>query len=154
MARQKWKELLIRALRLYTLLVTLIIVMMILLGSLLDRDRVFSYDAFFSPLIYALIGTAATVITRSDRELSVRSLIIRKAVSLLLIEGAIIFIALNAETIPTEKSWVIPSLALGVFAVFVLTHIVLYIIDRKESEKLNADLARFQEKQMISGIQE
>ena len=148
MTGQKWKGLFIRAIRLYTLLVTLIIVIMMILGSLLDRDRVFSYDAFLSPLIYALIGTVATVITRSDRELSVRNLIIRKVISLLLIEGAIILIALNAETIPTEKSWVIPGLAIGVFAVFVLTHIILYLIDRREAGKLNADLARFQEKQM------
>ena len=151
MIRQKRKELLIRALRLYTLLVTLITVLMIILGNLLDRDRVFSYDAFFSPLIYALIGTVATMVTRSDKELSVRDLIIRKVISLLLIEGVIIFIALNADTIPTEKSWVIPCLALGIFAVFVLSHITLYLIDRKEAEKLNADLALFQEKQMNAG---
>lgn len=150
MAGKKRKELLIHALRLYTLLVTLITMVMIILGTLLDRDRVFSYDAFLSPLIYAFIGTAATVITRSGKEPSVRSLIIRKAVSLLLIEGAIILIALNAETIPTEKSWVIPCLALGVFAVFVLAHIILYFIDKKEAEKLNADLSRYQEKQMKS----
>lgn len=148
MKRQKWKELLIHALRLYTLLVTLITVLMIILGNLLDRGRVFSYDAFFSPLIYALIGTVATVITRSDQELSVRSLIIRKAISLLLIEGAVIFIALNADTIPTDKSWVVPGLALGVFVVFVLSHVILYFIDKKEAEKLNADLSRYQEKQM------
>ena len=148
MTRQKRKELLIHALRLYTLLVTLITVMMIILGNLLDRGRVFSYEAFVSPLFYALIGTVATVVTRSDRKLSVRSLIIRKAVSLLLIEGAIILIALNADTIPTDKGWVVPALALGVFAVFVLSHIILYFIDKKEAEKLNADLARFQEKQM------
>ena len=155
MTRQKRKELLIHALRLYTLLVTLITVMMIILGNLLDRGRVFSYDALVSPLIYALIGTAATMITRSDRELSVRSLIIRKVISLLLIEGAVIFIALNADTIPTEKSWVIPGLALGVFVVFVLTHVILYSIDRKEAEKLNADLSRYQERQMNgSPIQE
>ncbi len=148
MVKKKWKELLIQALRLYTLLVTLITVLMIILGNLLDRDRVFGYDAFLSPLIYALIGTVATVITRSGKELSVRNLIIRKAVSLLLIEGAIILIALNADTIPTDKSWVVPGLALGVLAVFVLTHIILYFIDRKEAEKLNAELARYQEKQM------
>ena len=150
MTRRKWKELFTRALRLYTLLVTLITVALIILGRLLDRERVFSYEAFISPLFYALIGTAATVITRSDKELSVRSLIIRKIISLLLIEGAIIFIALKADTIPTEKSWVVPGLALGVFVVFILTHIILYFIDRKEAEKLNADLARYQEKQ-ISG---
>ena len=148
MTGQKWKELCIRTLRLYTLLVTLITVLMIILGNLLDRDRVFGYDAFFSPLLYALIGTMATVITRSDREPSVRSLIIRKAVSLLLIEGAIILIALNSDTIPTEKGWVVPVLALGILAVFVLSHLILYLIDKKEAGKLNADLSRFQENQM------
>ena len=148
MTEKKRKELFIRALRLYTLLVTLITVLMILLGNLLDRGRVFSYDAFFSPLIYALIGTAATMVTRSDKELSVRSLILRKVISLLLIEGAILLIALNADTIPTEKNWVLPGLALGVFAVFVLSHVILYLIDRKEAEKLNADLSRYQERQM------
>ncbi len=148
MARQKWKELFIRALRLYTLLVTLITVLMIVLGNLLDHGRVFSYDAFISPLVYALIGTVAAVVTRSDQELSVRNLMIRKAVSLLLIEGAILLIALNADTIPTEKSWIIPCLALGVFAVFVLAHVILYLIDKKEAEKLNAALSRYQEKQM------
>ena len=148
MTGQKWKVLSIRALHLYTLLVTLITVLMIILGNLLDRDRVFSYDVFFSPLIYALIGTVATMITRSDKELSVRSLIIRKAISLLIVEGAIVFIALNADTIPTEKSWVLPGIVLGVFVVFVLTHVILYCIDRKEAEKLNADLSRYQERQM------
>ncbi len=148
MTGQKRKELLIHILRVYTLLVTLITILLIILGKLLDRDRVFSYEAFLSPLIYALIGTVAAIITRSDKELSVRNLIIRKVISLLLIEGAIIFLALNADTIPTEKSWVIPGLALGILVVFVLTHIILYFIDRKEAEKLNTDLARYQEKQM------
>ena len=146
MTGQKRKELLIHALRVYTLLVTLITILLIILGKLLDRDRVFSYEAFLSPLLYALIGTAATVVTRSDKELSIRDLIIRKAISLLLIECAIIFIALNADSIPTEKSWVIPGLALGIFVVFVLAHVILYFADRKEAEKLNADLARYQEK--------
>ena len=67
---------------------------------------------------------------------------------MLLIEGAVILIALNADTIPTEKSWVLPGLALGIFAVFVLTHIILYLINKKDAEKLNADLSRYQERQM------
>ena len=148
MTRQKRKEMFFRAIRLYTLLVTLITVVMIILGTLLDRGRVFSYDAFLSPLIYAFIGTAATVITRSDKEPSIRSLIFRKVISLLLIEGAIILIALNSDTIPTEKGWVVPVLALGILAVFVLSYLILYLIDKKEAEKLNADLSRYQEKQM------
>ncbi len=148
MTRSKWKETLIQALRLYTLLVTLITVALMILGYLLDRDRVFGYEAFFSPLLYALIGTAATLVTRPGRELSIRSLIIRKVISLLLIEGAIILLALNSDTIPTDQSWVLPGLVLGILAVFLLTHIILYLADRKEAERLSADLARYQEKQM------
>ena len=147
MTKAKRKELLIQSLRLYTLLVTLITVAMIILGNLLDRDRVFGYDAFFSPLLYALIGTAAAMVTRSGKELSVRNLIIRKIISLLLIEGAIVVIALNAKTIPTDQSWGLPGLILGVFVVFVLTHIILYLADQKEAKKLSADLVRYQEKQ-------
>ncbi len=147
MVKMKWKELMIRALRLYTLLVTLITVAMIILGFLMDRDRVFGYDAFFSPLLYALIGTAAAMVTRSDKEPSVRGLVIRKIISLLLIEGAIILIALNADTIPTDQNWVLPGLILGGFVVFVLTHIILYLADQKEAKKISADLVRYQEKQ-------
>ena len=148
MIRSKRKETFIRALRLYTLLVTLITVALMILGYLLDRDRVFSYEAFLSPLLYALIGTAATLVTRPGKELSVRSLIIRKVISLLLIEGAIILLALNSDTIPTDQSRVLPGLMLGILAVFLLTHIILYLADRKEAERLSADLARYQEKQI------
>lgn len=148
MIRSKRKETFIRALRLYTLLVTLITVALMILGYLLDRDRVFGYEAFLSPLLYALIGTAATLVTRPGKELSVRSLIIRKVISLLLIEGAIILLALNSDTIPTDQSRVLPGLMLGILAVFLLTHIILYLADRKEAERLSADLARYQEKQI------
>lgn len=147
MSKGQWKERIIRAVRLYTLLVTLITVLMIILGKLLDRDRVFSYEAFLSPLIYALIGTAATLITRSDRELSVRSLVIRKIVSLLLIEGTIIFIALNTDSIPTEQAWVVPGLAAGILAVYLLTSALMYVSDKKEAERLTEDLARYQQEQ-------
>ena len=147
MNKEQWKGLLIRALRLYTLLVTLITILMIALGNLLDRDRVFGYEAFFSPLLYALIGTAAALITRSDQELSVRGLIVRKIISLLLIEGAIILIALNSDTIPTEQAWVVPALTAGILAVWLLSNAVMYVSDKREAQKLTEDLARYQEEQ-------
>jgi hypothetical protein len=147
MTKKQWKGLLIRALRLYTLLVTLITILMIVLGNLLDRDRVFGYDAFFSPLLYALIGTAATLITRSDKELSVRSLIIRKIISLLLIEGAIIAIALKADTIPTGQAWIVPGLAAGILAVWLLSNTMMYVSDKREAERLTEELARYQKGQ-------
>ena len=145
MTREQWKGMLIRAVRLYTLLVTLITVLLIVLGKLLDRDRVFGYEAFVSPLLYALIGTVAALVTRTDRELSVRSLILRKIISLLLIEGTIVLIALNADSIPTEQPWVLPGIVLGILAVYLLANVLMYLSDKREAEKLTEDLARYQE---------
>ena len=147
MTGQKRKELLIYTLRLYTLLVTLITVLMMILGNLLDRGRVFSYDAFVSPLLYALIGTAVALVTHTEKELSVRQLVIREIISLLLIEAVIILIALRVETIPTDRSWVLPGIVLGIAVIFLLSSLIMYFADKKEAEKLTADLARYQQEQ-------
>ena len=127
MNRKKLKALLIRMLHLYTLQVTLITVLLIVLGKLLDRDRVFSYEAFLSPLFYALIGTAAALI------------------SLLLIEAAVIFIALRVDTIPTDRSWVLPGIMIGILVVFLLVNLIQYFSDKREAQKLSMDLARYQQ---------
>ena len=147
MKKEKRKALLIRMFRFYTLQVTLITVLLIILGMLLDRDRVFSYEAFLSPLIYALISTAVAAAMHTGRELSARQLIIREGISLLLLEAAFLFIALRAATIPTDRAWVVPGIALGILAVFLLTNLIMYLSDRKEAEKLSADLARYQQEQ-------
>ena len=147
MKNKKMKEFLIRMLRLYTLQVTLITVLLIVLGALLDRDRVFSYEAFFSPLIYALIGTAVALITHTEKELRVRGLIIREVITLLMIEAAVIFLALRVDTIPTDRIWVLPGIAIGILVVFLLISVIMYLSDKKEAEKLSADLARYQQEQ-------
>ena len=147
MKNKKLKQLLIRMLRLYTLQVTLITVLLIVLGTLLDRDRVFGYEAFLSPLIYALIGTAVALITHTEKELSVRGLIIREVITLLMIEAAVIFLALRVDTIPTDRTWVLPGIAIGILVVFLLINMIMYLSDKKEAEKLSADLARYQQEQ-------
>ena len=83
----------------------------------------------------------------TGRELSARQLIIREGVSLLLLEAAFLFIALQAATIPTERAWVVPGIALGILAVFLLTNLIMYLSDKKEAEKLSADLVRYQQEQ-------
>ena len=147
MKKEKRKALLIRMFRFYTLQVTLITVLLIVLGLLLDRDRAFSYEAFLSPLIYALISTVITAAMHTERELSALRLIIREGISLLLVEAVFLFIALRSATIPTDRAWVVPGIALGILAVFLLTNLIMYLSDRKEAEKLSADLTRYQQEQ-------
>ena len=52
----KIKTKLREAFRMYFILVTLITVLLMILGLTLDKDRVFGYEVFMSPLLYAGIG--------------------------------------------------------------------------------------------------
>ena len=140
----KLKEWLLRALRLYTLLVTLITLALLVLGSLLDRDRLFSYEVFVSPLFYALIGTAAGLVTETDREVSVRELIIRKMISLALIEGIVLLIACNVKSIPSDRPWVIPGIALSILVIYLLANLFSWLAERREAIRLSKALVRYQ----------
>ena len=140
----KMKEWLRRALRLYTLLVTLITVALLVLGCLLDRDRLFSYEVFVSPLLYALIGTVAGLVTETDREVGVRELIIRKIISLALIEGAVLLIACNVKSIPSDRPWVIPGIALSILVIYLLANLFSWLAERREAVRLSEALFRYQ----------
>ncbi len=92
-----------------------------------------------------MIGTTAALFTHTEKELSVRKLIIREVISLLLIEAAVIFIALRVDTIPTGRSWVLPGIMIGILVVFLLVNLIQYFSDKREAEKLSMDLARYQQ---------
>ena len=62
----KLKEKIGEAFRLYFILVTLITILLLILGMLLDGDRTFSYEAFLSPLIYAAIGVISVFFFNGD----------------------------------------------------------------------------------------
>ena len=89
------KERLGEAFRLYFILVTLITILLMVVGMLFDSDRTLSYDAYFSPLFYAFIGVIPVFFFQSDKELSMKQLIIRGVIQILIIEAAILLIVFN-----------------------------------------------------------
>lgn len=138
------KERLGEAFRLYFILVTLITILLMVVGMLFDSDRTLSYDAYFSPLFYAFIGVIPVFFFQSDKELSMKRLIIRNVLYVLIVEAAILFIVFKAPNIPSDRIEVVISIAVGVLVVFILSLIVEYIFELTQANEMNAYLEEYQ----------
>lgn len=138
------KERLGEAFRLYFILVTLITILLMVVGMLFDSDRTLSYDAYFSPLFYAFIGVIPVFFFQSDKELSMKRLIIRNVLYVLIVETAILLIVFKAPNIPSDRIEVVISIAVGVLVVFILSLIVEYIFELTQTNEMNAYLEEYQ----------
>ena len=138
------KERLGEAFRLYFILVTLITILLMVVGMLFDSDRTLSYDAYFSPLFYAFIGVIPVFFFKSDKELSMKRLVIRNIFYVLIIEAAMLFIVFKAPNIPSDRIEVVISIAVGVLVVFILSLIVEYIFELTQVNEMNAYLEEYQ----------
>ncbi len=142
--RTKMKQKLGEAFRLYFILVTLITVLLMVVGLIFDSGRTFSYEAFFSPLFYAFIGVIPVFFFQSDKELSMKQLIIRSIIQILLIEAAILLIVFKVPSIPSDRIEVVISIAVGILIVYILSLVVEYIFELTQAKEMNAYLEEYQ----------
>lgn len=142
--RTKMKQKLGEAFRLYFILVTLITVLLMVVGLIFDSGRTFSYEAFFSPLFYAFIGVIPVFFFQSDKELSMKQLIIRSIIQILLIEAAILLIVFKVPSIPSDRIEVVISIAVGILIVYILSLVIEYIFELTQAREMNAYLEEYQ----------
>ena len=140
----KIKERLGEAFKMYFILVTLITVLLLILGLTLDNDRVLGYEAFLSPLIYAAIGVIPVFFFGSEKEISMKRLLIQRIVTLLFVEVAVLVLAFSAKSIPTERKGVVIGIAVGIAVVYVLSLVVEYVFELIQSRELNEALEVYQ----------
>ena len=139
----KIKDRLGEAFKMYFILVTLITVLLLILGLTLDNDRVLGYEAFLSPLIYAAIGVIP-VFFGSEKEISMRRLLIQRIVTLLFVEAVVMVLAFSAKSIPTERKGVVIGIAVGIAVVYVLSLVVEYVFELIQSREMNEALEMYQ----------
>ncbi len=138
--RKRFEE----AFRLYFILVTLISILLMVLGLMFDSNRVFGYEVFLSPLIYAAIGVIPCFFTDSEKELSMKMLMFRRTVALLAIEAMILTLAYSADSIPTERKGVAAGIAIGIVVVFILSSVIEYVFELAGARELNEALSVYQ----------
>lgn len=141
----EFRRFLINKLILFFMLSTLITVAVALIGTAYDSEARLSYSQLMVPIKYAALCLLPTLATWSRHELSVRGLILRKALVLLLLEAVILVIAFTSPAIDTMRTEVVLTLAGSVIVIFVLVNLFNWLKDSAEAKKLNRDLAAFQQ---------
>ena len=142
----KFKRFLVNQLTLFFMLSTLIAVAISLIGTLFDGEARFGYAALLTPVKYAALCLLPTLATYSRRELSSKEMLLRKALTLALLEAEILFIAFTSPAIDTGRIEVVFTLAGSVLVIFVLANLFLWLKDSAEAKRLNRDLAAFQKR--------
>ena len=139
------KRFLVNKLILFFALSTLITVAVSLIGSAFDPDAGLGYDALLSPIRYAALCMLPTLVTYSRRELSPGQMLLRKALMLVLIEAAVLYIAFTSPAIDTGSAAAVLAIAGSVLVIFAAAQFFLWLKDSTEAKKMNRELAKFQE---------
>lgn len=139
----EFKKFLIEKLTLFFMLSTLITAAVSLIGSAYDTEALFGYDALLAPMRYAALCILPTFVTWSRHELSLRELLFRKALMLVLLEGVMLYIAFTSPVIDTDRIRVVLTLMGSVLAIFLLVNLFLWMRDSIEAKRMNQDLENF-----------
>lgn len=126
-------------------LVTLITVAMLILGFVLDPAASFGYEAYAFPLIYGACGAISVGIMYSKRELTVKEVIVRKVIQLIFLEILIPTIAFGGSNVLATRPQIVVGMVVSILVIFVVSHIIDWVLDSLSAKKMTEDLVKFQE---------
>lgn len=139
------KRFIVNKLILFFMLSALITAAVSLIGYVFDPGASLGYGDMIMPVVYAALCTLPTLVTYSKRELSPKAMLVRKAITLVLVEAVMMFIVFTSEVIDSKNTAVVLTIAGSVLAIFVLANLFVWLKDSAEAKKLNRDLERFRE---------
>ena len=146
------KELFDKMFRTYFVLVTLINVAIFVSGSITQPDSRFGYSVFIMPLLYALAGILPQLVMYSRHELSIKEILLRKLIQLLLIELLVNGIILSENALRPEYTTIIKTISICIVLVFILANVISWIMDYTSAQKLTRELAEFQAKNQENAV--
>lgn len=130
----------------YFTLVTLISIFMLVFGMHFYPDANFGYTAYAFPLIYGACGVLPEVMMYSKRELTGMEFWVRKVIQLALVEILVLFAVFGGRDISAEETGVIVTTGIGIFVIYVVSHIVDWIQKWLSAKRMTEDLIKLQQK--------
>lgn len=126
----------------FFIIVTCISAVMGVIGLIYEPNRRFGYEAFFSPIIFGLISIIPSIVTFSNKELSVKEMIFRNVLQLMVLECLILTSGFLFGIM--KDKMILISVGVSIIIVFIIVHIISWIFDYKTAANLNQNLKVFQ----------
>lgn len=138
------KEFLISRIQLYFLLVTLIFAVSMIIGMIFTPGQELYYYQLIGPFFLAALCVLSTFITYSRKEPTVRQVVLRNIIRLILIEG----IVLTKIQPPEQENQVLFRilLAAAVLIVYLLASLMMWLRRVRQSGMMTEQLKILQER--------
>ena len=130
----------------YFISVTLINLAIYVTGMLFRPEQTFGYEAFLSPLLFGLLTVIPTVILYSKKELTIRQLLIRKSVQLIMDIVIVIAVIFGSNEMNHETVAAAIGVAVSIVVVFAAVHGIEWLLAKKTARQLTKQLAEFQQR--------
>ncbi|MDY5869296.1 MAG: hypothetical protein ACI4EP_11190 [Suilimivivens sp.] len=144
----KLKEFIKSTLASYFIIVTLVNVATLVLGSIFRPEQRFGYEAFLAPLLYGALGLIPVFIMYSPKELTIKQIVIRKIVQLIALEFILVLAGFGRENLKAENLALIASFALSVLIIYVLVHVISWVLNLEMARQLTMDLQSYQSREL------
>ena len=144
----KLKEFIKSTLASYFIIVTLVNVATLVLGSIFRPEQRFGYEAFLAPLLYGALGLIPVFIMYSPKELTIKQIVIRKIVQLIALEFILVLAGFGRENLKAENLALIASFALSVLIIYVLVHVISWVLNLEMARQLTIDLQSYQSREL------
>lgn len=146
----KGKGLLIEFMLVFFIVTACITILSGVLGAVFLPDTRFGYEAFLSPPLFGFLSALSGLVTKSEKELSVKKMLFREFLQLLFIETMVFGINYAFGTTFEWKLSV--TLAIGIAFIFVFVYVMLWLNDRRSAMIFNEKLVEFQKSQEIADV--
>ena len=128
----------------FFVVVTCINLGMAFMGMIYAPDTRFGYEALLFPVFYGFLGILPSAVLYSRKELTVKQMLLRKIIQLILIEAIMVGIVFFLGG--TDFSTLLPFMIM-VLAVCLAAEGILWLAADKKVKKLNAQLKRVQDRE-------
>lgn len=112
------------------------------MGMLFFPDQQLGYEAFFSPPLFGFFSAIFGLVTYSKKELSIKQMVFREIIHLLLIEFLVFGLNIAVGNLYDIRTCI--ALASSIAIVYVVVCIILWINDQRSATQFNQRLKQFQ----------
>lgn len=131
----------------YFIIVTLVNLATFVMGSIYRPEERFGYGAFLMPLIYGSLGILPMCVMYSKREMTLVQVLIRKMLQLILLEVLLIGFVFGYGDFSKDNIVQMVSFAVTVLVVFILVHVISFVLDVQQARQMTLDLLEYQNRE-------
>ncbi len=132
----------------FFIIVTLVDVAIFICGIILAPDAKLGYDTYILPVLIGFLGIIPGLIMYSKKELTIKQVIVRNILQLILTEAIILSFLAGPSIFSSEENRAgVIAICISVAVIYVAVIVIRYFLDLKTAARITEALKAYQEEE-------